>query len=135
MEPPADSTSTSSPELKRCLLVACAVYVVLVSNTVAAQEAVPHTSDELIAESAVADPEGWSQQGVPQADVPEDEELLPEIDPASAPDDIAGLDIPWPVDTELAEIAPLEPENAIEFADVSDAFPQVAMGDEERIAD
>jgi len=131
----AASSSTSSPDLKKRLLAACAVSVALVSNTVAAQEAVPPSLDELIPESAVADPEGWAQQGVPQADMPDDEDMLPEIDPASAPDDIAGLDIPWPDDTELAEIAPLEPEDDIEFADFTDAFPQVAMGDEERISD
>ncbi|HWK40429.1 MAG TPA: BamA/TamA family outer membrane protein, partial [Croceibacterium sp.] len=121
--------------MKTRLLAACAVSVALVCNPAAAQEnPVPPTLDELIPESAVSDPEGWAQQGVPQTDAAEDEETLPDIDPASAPDDIPGLDIPWPEDTELSEIAPLEPEDDIEFADFSDAFPQVQMGDEEKIS-
>ena len=46
-----------------------------------------------------------------------------------------GVDIPWPEHQELPQLAPLEPETDIQFADFDDELPRVEMGDEERISD
>jgi translocation and assembly module TamA len=90
--------------------------------------------EELIPDEAVADPEGWAQQGVP----PEDrtaEDVPGELQANSPLDELPLVDIPWPEDMQLPELAPLEPEEDIQFADFDEELPQVAMGDEERISD
>jgi translocation and assembly module TamA len=46
-----------------------------------------------------------------------------------------GVDIPWPEHQELPQLAPLEPETDIQFADFDDELPRVEMGSEERISD
>ena len=58
-----------------------------------------------------------------------------ELDPASPLADLPGVDVPWPEDQELPQLAPLEPEEDIEFADFGEDFRQVPMGAEERISD
>jgi translocation and assembly module TamA len=117
------------------LLVAWAASAALAWSPAAAQEASPQpTLEELIPDSAVADPEAWARQGVPPEDAVE-EDAPPEVEPDSPLADVPGLDIPWPEQQELPEIAPLDPEEDIEFADFSGEMPRVAMGDEERISD
>ena len=92
------------------------------------------TLEELIPDAAVADPEAWAQQGVsPEAAAAE--EAPGELDPASPLAELPGVDVPWPEDTELPQLAPLEPEEDIQFADFDDEPPRVAMGEEERISD
>src|SRR5690606_12599906 len=59
----------------------------------------------------------------------------PEVEAESPLADVPGLDIAWPEQDDLPEIAPLEPEEDIEFADFSADLPQVAMGGAERISD
>ena len=45
------------------------------------------------------------------------------------------VDVPWPEDTELPQLAPLEPDEDIQFADFGEDLPQIAGGSEERISD
>ena len=58
-----------------------------------------------------------------------------ELDPASPLAEVPGIDLPWPEQQELPQLAPLEPEEDIQFADFDDELPRVEMGDEERISD
>ena len=111
----------------------------LICSPLAAQDtqALP-TLEELIPDEAVANPEAWAEQGVPpEAAAAEDanEAALGELDPASPLAELPGLDIPWPENEQLPEIAPLEPEEDIQFAEFEDGQRNVAMGDEERISD
>lgn len=121
--------------LKKRLLVALATSVSLAWSPLAAQDRQgAQTLEDLIPDSAVADPETWAGQGVPAEDAAE-EGPQAEVDPASPLAEVPGLDVVWPDEQEPPEIAPLEPEEDIEFADFSAELPQVAMGDEERISD
>lgn len=116
------------------MVAALAASASLAWTPLAAQEASEPTLEELIPDEAVANPEGWAQQGVSPEDVAA-EEAPPELDPNSPLAEVPGLDLPWPEQEDLPEIAPLEPEEDIQFADFGDTLPQVAMGDEERISD
>lgn len=131
---PATSSNTSSSDLKRRLLAALAASVSLAWTPLAAQEAAEPTLEDLIPDAAVANPEGWAQQGVSPEDAAA-EEAPPELDANSPLAEVPGLDLPWPEQEELPQLAPLEPEQDIQFADFGDALPQVAMGDEERVSD
>jgi translocation and assembly module TamA len=121
--------------LKRRWLVALATSVSLAWSPLAAQDRSSGQSlEDLIPDSAVADPETWARQGVPAEDAAT-EDAPPEVDPGSPLADVPGLDVAWPEQQDLPEIAPLEPEEGIEFADFSAELPQVSMGGEERISD
>ncbi|KRA84716.1 hypothetical protein ASD76_10015 [Altererythrobacter sp. Root672] len=95
--------------------------------------------ETLIPDEAVANPEAWAQQGVPPDEtVVED---APELQADSPLAEMPLVDVPWPEDAEPVEIAPLEPEEDIQFVDFTDLLPdlnkdgtQVAMGLEERIS-
>ena len=81
----------------------------------------------------MANPEGWASQGVPaDADAGEGPG---ELDPSSPVAELPELDLPWPESQELPQIAPLEPEDDIQFAEFEDVEPPVELGDEERISD
>ena len=131
----AISGSTSSPDLTRRLLAALAASASLAWSPVAAQDAstLP-TLEALIPDEAVADPEAWAQRGLPPEDAAA-EDAPPDVDPDSPLAELPGLDLPWPEQEELPQLAPLEPEEDIRFADFSEQFPTVAMGAEERISD
>jgi translocation and assembly module TamA len=115
-------------------LAALALSTSLVCSPVAAQTTEP-TLEELIPDAAVADPETWAQQGVPPDAAAEAEQVPEELAPDSPLAETPEIDIPWPEQVELPQIAPLEPEEGIEFADFDLELPQVEMGGEERISD
>lgn len=120
--------------MKRRLLAALAASASIAWSPLAAQQAEP-TLEELIPDEAVANPEAWAQQGVPP-EAAAAEDAPAEVDANSPLADVPGLDLPWPEDEELPELAPLEPEEDIQFADFGENMPpRVAMGDEERISD
>ncbi len=115
-------------------LVALAASTSLIWSPLAAQdtETLP-TLEDLIPDEAVANPEGWASQGVPaDADAGEGPG---ELDPSSPVAELPELDLPWPENQELPQIAPLEPEDDIQFAEFEDVEPPVELGDEERISD
>ena len=116
-------------------MVALAASTSLICSPLAAQDAeAPATLEELIPDEAVANPEAWAEQGVPpEAAAAEDDPT--ELDPASPLAEVPGIDVPWPENQELPQLAPLEPEDDIQFADFEDEQRQVPMGDEERISD
>src|SRR5918993_5449927 len=138
--PRADRVSTSSPDpaLARVLrsLTALAVCSSLVCSPLAAQDTTAEpTLEDLIPDAAVADPETWAQQGVPPEEAAAAEQAVEELAADSPLAEVPQIDIPWPDDVELPQLAPLEPETDIEFADFDLELPQVDMGGEERISD
>lgn len=77
--------------------------------------------EDLISDSAVQDPDNWAQQGI----VPEDDDADPatplvEVDPNSPLAELPPIDVPWPDQLELPQLAPLEPDDSIQFAEVED---------------
>ncbi len=133
MAPPAASSSTRSPELTR-LIAALAASAALLATPLRAQdtETLP-TLEELIPDEAVANPEAWAEQG--NAADAAAEAALDELDPASPLAELPGVDVPWPEDEELPQLAPLEPEDEIQFGDLDTGVPRVEMGAEEHISD
>ncbi len=131
---PAGRSSTSSSSLRR-LLVALAASASLLATPAAAQDSqtLPMLED-LIPDEAVANPEDWAAQGVPP-EAAAGEDAPGELDPSSPLAELPEVDIPWPEQQELPVLAPLEPEEDIQFADFEDVFPRVELGDEERISD
>ena len=120
----------------RRLIVALAASASLICSPLAAQDAETlSTLEELIPDEAVADPETWAGQGVPP-EAAATEDAPGELDPASPLAELPEVDLPWPEQQELPQIAPLEPEEDIRFAEFEDVFPQqVELGDEDRISD
>jgi translocation and assembly module TamA len=138
--PRAASSSTSSPDtaVARVLrsLAAFALSACLVGTPVAAQDQSTDAAlEELIPDEAVADPESWAQQGVPPEEAAAAEQALEALPPDAPLADVPQIDIPWPEEAELPQLAPLEPEEDIEFADFDVGLPRVEMGGEERISD
>jgi len=105
-----------------------------------AQQAEP-TLEDLIPDSAVANPEGWAAEGSPATDT----DTGTDTDGATTASDLRAdsplaemplIDVPWPDEEELPQIAPLEPEADIQFAESGDAARARAVtGDVERISD
>jgi translocation and assembly module TamA len=127
-------SSTSSPKL-RDVLVALAASASLICSPLAAQETEPlPTLEELIPDEAVANPEAWAEQGVPP-EAAAQEDAPGELDPDSPLAELPGLDVPWPENQELPQLAPLEPEEDIQFAEIEADPRRVDMGAEERISD
>ena len=123
--PRAARSSTSSPETARARVVrsltAVAVSLSLIGSPLAAQTApVEPALRELIPDEAVADPESWAQQGVPPEEAAAAEQASEELAPDSPLAEMPQIDIPWPEQVELPQLAPLEPEDDIEFADFGD---------------
>ena len=76
----------------------------------------PSSLEELIPDSAVRDPVSWAQQGVPPAVVAAEEGLSVEVDPLLS--EMPLVTVPWPDELELPQLAPLESEEDIQFADL-----------------
>lgn len=115
----------SSISLSRLAVLAlgCAA---LAASPVAAQQAEPSLED-LIPDSAVENPVEWAQQGEPGG---QPAEPVVEVDPSSPLADLPAIDVPWPDDLELPQLAPLEPDDSIQFADMEDATnPRPALVD------
>lgn len=130
----AGSSSTISAETRvhlRHLVASFAVSASFFCLPAGAQNA--PTLQDLIPDSAVADPEGWAQQGVPADSAAE--EAPSEVQASSPLADSIGIDIPWPEESELPQVAPLEPEEDIQFATFDDEPATVELGDEDRISD
>lgn len=88
--------------------------------------------EDLIPDSALDDPEGWAEQGVPPEAAAE-EDAPPPVDEELA--EMPLVDVPWPDEIVVPEIEPLEPEADIEFADELAVAAPLPEGDEERLSD
>lgn len=88
----------------------------------------PATLDDLIPDSAVKDPENWAQQGAPQetdADAIAGVSLEADSPLADAP----LITVPWPNELDLPKLAPLEPDDSIQFADLDEDRQQSTFAD------
>lgn len=121
------------------LAVALAVSAAFFVFPVAAQDlSVGQSLEDLIPDSAVTDPEGWAGQGVPVAEqVADGADPLPDLQADSPLAEMPLIDIPWPEEAELPQLAPLEAETGVEFAaPEEDVGPAVVLAaDEVRISD
>ncbi|BBC74147.1 translocation and assembly module TamA precursor [Altererythrobacter sp. B11] len=122
----------------RRLAAVLAASVSLFTTPLAAQQAADQRLEDLIPDSAVADPESWAAQGVEQAEQPQGEPATP-ADPAPEADsplaEEPGIDIPWPDNAQLPEVEPLAPQEDIEFATFGDMpEPPPSSGAQERIS-
>ncbi|MGC1269326.1 MAG: BamA/TamA family outer membrane protein, partial [Croceibacterium sp.] len=91
-----------------------------------------------IPDSAVEDPESWAGQGVPaEEQVADGADPLPDLQADSPLAEMPLIDIPWPEDADLPQLAPLEPETGVEFAaPEEDVGPAVVLaGVDVRISD
>ena len=134
----------------RRLLAVLAASAALVSVPLRAQDAATEPTPEatpapapvpeptleyLIPNEAVANPEAWAAQGVP-AEAAVAENAAPDVAPDSPIAELPEIDIPWPEQQELPQLAPLEPDPDIQFADFdTGGAPPVAMGAEDRISE
>lgn len=130
----ASSNIRWRPEYLTIALAASSVFLIQLPASAQAPSASSRLED-LIPDSAVANPEDWAEQGVPTQS-PTDEQPLPpvQLDAPMAP--LPQVTIPWPENLELPEIAELEPEEDIEFAELDDALMRPMIdGSEERLDD
>ena len=112
---------------------ALAIWLALSGSPLAAQNGVDRELEALIPGEAVSDPEGWAAQGVP-AEAAATEDAPPEVETDSPLADLPEIDLPWPDELDLPQLAPLEPEEDIVFASFDEDQPRVEMGSEERLS-
>lgn len=96
----------------------------------AQDRAAPQSLEDLIPDSAVDDPEAWAQQGLPPDVAEEDPPIV--VDPDSALAELPPIDVPWPDTLELPQLAPLEPDDSVQFAELENAAdPAPALAEAE----
>lgn len=81
--------------------------------------------EELIPDSAVANPEEWAQQSEAAAA----SDAAPDIDPATPLDELPGVAIAWPDTLELPPLPELEPEPEVQYADLELSGPELAFSE------
>ena len=91
----------------------------------------PPKLEDLIPDEAVANPEAWAQLGVP-ADTAQVVE--PELDASAPLADAPLITVPWPETIDLPEVAELQPEEDIQFADFDDVLPQNPPGTDVKVS-
>jgi translocation and assembly module TamA len=90
----------------------------------------PASLEELIPDSAVDNPEEWAQQGAPAAPGEDPEvDLLADVDPNSPLAEVPPIDVAWPDSLELPQLAPLEPDDTIQYADAQLEDEAIALAD------
>ncbi|MGX7951879.1 autotransporter assembly complex protein TamA [Tsuneonella sp. HG249] len=112
-----------SPSSRALLALACAAFALAPASAYAQDRSAPLSLEDLIPDAAVENPEQWAQQGAPAApeeDAAAEAALAEEVDPNSPLADLPPIDVPWPDPLELPLLAPLEPDDSIQFADAED---------------
>jgi translocation and assembly module TamA len=115
--------SSVSPSSRTFLALACAAFALAPVGAYAQDQSAPQALEDLIPDSAVENPEEWARQGAPAApdeDAAAEAALAEEVDPNSALAEVPPIDVPWPDQLELPQLAPLEPDDSIQFAEVDD---------------
>lgn len=103
-----------------------AASLLLAAVPAAAQDAsAPLTLEDLIPDSAVANPEEWAAEGVNQAGAEEPE--LPELAPETPMAELPELSLDWPEQLEIPPLEALDVDQDIQFADVE--LPDVPLSD------
>jgi len=116
----------------RCLLATLAVSAVLAQPVAAQDSATLPELKNLIPDSAVQNPEEWAKKGVPPQAAQPVENAQPQPDTPLA--DMPLVTIPWPDQLQLPQLAPLEPDPTIQFAEPEAAPAQLRRGDEVRLS-
>lgn len=107
---------------------ALAVLAISAAGPAAAQDTttVPRL-EELIPDSAVADPEAWASQGEPEtATTP-----APAIDPETPMDELPGVTLAWPDTIELPPLPEIAAEPPVQYADLQLSGPALSFADAE----
>jgi len=111
---------------------ACAAAIALsTTSPLAAQDSVaPPSLEDLIPDEAVENSDDWARRGT-------DDPGASETDVPAGPDleapiaELPGMSVAWPEDIELNPLQPLEPEQDIEFAQLLEDAPQIAVDEAE----
>ncbi|WP_120716230.1 autotransporter assembly complex protein TamA [Tsuneonella amylolytica] len=127
------SISSAAPSRIAIIAGACAAIVAAPLPALAQDRNAPASLEDLIPDAAVENPEAWAQQGTePQDDDADPTTPFVEVDPDSPLAELPPIDVQWPDDLELPQLAPLEPDDTIQFADVEDpGFAQPGLADAE----
>ncbi|ANU08578.1 autotransporter assembly complex protein TamA [Paraurantiacibacter namhicola] len=129
------SASVQDARLISRLAISLAAGASLLSSPAFAQDPeAPERLEDLIPDSALENPEGWAEQGVPQS-ATDMEDAPPEVEADSPLDAMPLVTVPWPTEIELPEIDPLDAEEDIQFAEFPFETPALVDGSEERISD
>ncbi len=132
---PRTPRSPSSIFPSRVALLAAALLGFTGAPLCAQERTAPASLEDLIPDSAVENPEAWAQQGGPAEAGAEPATL---VDPDSPLAEVPAIEVPWPDDLELPQLAPLEPDDSVQFADMEDAAnpaPALVDADVVRITD
>jgi translocation and assembly module TamA len=115
-------------------LVAALAVSALIAPPVAAQDrtTVPEL-ESLIPDTAVDNPEDWAKNGVPAEQAQPAENAQPQPDTPLA--EMPLVTVPWPDQLQLPQLAPLEPDPTIQFAEPERQRTRVRGGEEVRISD
>jgi translocation and assembly module TamA len=108
---------------------------VVVAQPLAAQDrtTLPELED-LIPDSAIDNPDDWAKRGVPP-DAAATENAPPEVQPDTPLAEMPLVTVPWPETLELPEVAPLAPEQDIQFAEPEPQPQGPREGTDVRISD
>lgn len=109
-------------QLRGALLTAA---LVLAAPLAAQDQSTAQTLEELIPDSAVANPEEWAEQS--EAATAADAQA--DIDPATPLDELAGVSIAWPDTLELPPLPELAPDPEVEFADLELSGPELVFSE------
>ena len=105
------------------------------AQTVLAQAAPAQRLEDLIPDSAVADPEAWANQTEAATSAPQENALAPSLDVEAPLAEVPELNLPWPDEVELAKPEPLQPEAEAQLAtEAFEPFTRVRQGKEERLS-
>jgi len=127
METAASIASLNSAASRALAASACAGLVFSPLAAQAQDMATLPTLEELIPDTAVANPQQWAAQGVP-ADT-QAQEALPAFDSATPMAEMPELTIQWPDKIELPEIVPLQPDEDVRFAELPEGEGRARLTD------
>ncbi|WP_183030035.1 autotransporter assembly complex protein TamA [Altericroceibacterium spongiae] len=116
-----------------------AALVVSVSIFAVPLSAQAQSLEDLIPDSAVDNPDGWAQQGVPedqQVEPGQEDQALPsEVEPDTPLNDMPLVTITWPDEDEVPPVEQLEPDQDIQFAELRRGRPRARPLHEVQISD
>lgn len=126
--------SSGTPTSRALCALACAGLALAPAGALAQDRTAPASLEELIPDSAVENPEAWAQQGAPaspEEDAAADAALAAEVAPDSPLAEVPPIGVPWPDQLELPQLAPLAPDDSIQFADTEEEAVQTGLVDAE----
>ncbi|MFA9199626.1 MAG: autotransporter assembly complex family protein [Cypionkella sp.] len=128
--------NSGTPTSRALLALACASFAFAPAVAFAQDRSTAQSLEELIPDSAIDNPEAWAQQGTPPApeeDAAAEAVLAQEVDPNSPLAEVPPIDVPWPDQLDLPQLAPLAPDDSIQFADADAEAAQTGLVEAEVI--